>query len=206
MHVSVGLHPRHDGRSGGPDHGTSAGVGMPLQHLTQGRVAADGILLPQVRDEGRRRGAPAGDVLDEQGGGVGAATQQRRGVAIDRKAHQNEEAAALRGEDQLHPLLGAPVANNDRTRSLIAAIVPTGIVAGLLDGTAAVIAHLLRGGRAPERIFKYIASAALGPTATTGGWEMVAVGVLFHMTIAMGWTALFYLAATRVSVLNRCHY
>ena len=95
------------------------------------------------------------------------------------------------------------MANTDRTRSLIAAIVPTGIIAGLLDGAAAVIAHLLRGGRAPDRIFKYIASAALGPTATTGGWEMVAVGVLFHMTIAMGWTALFYLAATRVSALVR---
>ena len=95
------------------------------------------------------------------------------------------------------------MANNDRTRSLIAAIVPTGIIAGLLDGSAAIVTHYLRGGRAPERIFKYIASAALGPTATTGGWEMVAVGVLFHMTIAMGWTALFYLAATRVSVLVR---
>ncbi len=61
----------------------------------------------------------------------------------------------------------------------------------------------VRGGRNPERIFKYIASALLGADALTGGAGIVALGVLLHMCIAMGWTVVFFLAASRIASLYR---
>ena len=83
------------------------------------------------------------------------------------------------------------------------AILLTGLLAGVLDGAAAVIVYLVRGGRTPARIFNFIASGVFGPAAMSGGTPMVFAGVGFHMLIAMGWTILFFLAARQFEVLRR---
>jgi hypothetical protein len=87
--------------------------------------------------------------------------------------------------------------------SLPTAIATTGLLAGVLDGLSAVVNHLIQGGRAPQRIFKYIASGVFGPSAMTGGTPMVVIGVCFHLLIAMAWTVLFFLAAQRLVALRR---
>ena len=87
--------------------------------------------------------------------------------------------------------------------SLPMAILTTGFLAGVLDGLSAVVNHLIQGGRAPQRIFKYIASGVLGPSALAGGTMMVVTGVCFHMAIAMMWTIIFFLVAQRLAVLRR---
>jgi hypothetical protein len=86
---------------------------------------------------------------------------------------------------------------------MTSAILRTGILAGILDGSAAVIVHLIRGGRTPARIYNYIASGVFGPAAMSGGTPMVFAGIGFHMVIAMCWTILFYLAARQFEVLRR---
>ena len=83
------------------------------------------------------------------------------------------------------------------------AILLTGLLAGVLDGTAAVIVYLIRGGRTPERIYNYIASGVFGPAAMTGGTPMVFAGIALHLVIAMGWTVLFFLAARQFEGLRR---
>ena len=83
------------------------------------------------------------------------------------------------------------------------AILFTGLVAGILDGAAAVALYLIRGGRAPARIFNFIASGVFGPAAMTGGTPMVMAGIVFHLMIAIGWTMLFFLAARKFDVLRR---
>ena len=83
------------------------------------------------------------------------------------------------------------------------AILVTGLIAGVLDGTAAVLLHLIRGGRTPERIFNYIASGVFGPAAMTGGTPMVLAGIVFHLVIALGWTILFFVAARQFEGLRR---
>ncbi|MBI3792634.1 MAG: hypothetical protein HY275_17390 [Gemmatimonadetes bacterium] len=77
------------------------------------------------------------------------------------------------------------------------ALVNTGLVAGFADGSAAVIVHLLRGGRTPVRIFNFIASALVGPAAMAGEWQYALLGFVLHMGIAMGWTVLFFALASR---------
>jgi hypothetical protein len=86
---------------------------------------------------------------------------------------------------------------------MTSAILRTGILAGILDGSAAVIVHLIRGGRTPARIYNYIASGVFGPAAMSGGTPMVFAGIGFHMVIAMCWTILFFLAARQFEVLRR---
>ena len=83
------------------------------------------------------------------------------------------------------------------------AILRTGLLAGVLDGSAAVVVYLIRGGKTPERIYNYIASGVFGPAAMTGGTPMVFAGIGLHLMIAMGWTVLFFLAARQFVVLRR---
>jgi hypothetical protein len=83
------------------------------------------------------------------------------------------------------------------------AILLTGLLAGVLDGAAAVIVYLIRGGRTPARIFNFIASGVYGPAAMSGGTPMVFAGIAFHMVIAMGWTVVFFFAARQFEGLRR---
>ncbi len=79
------------------------------------------------------------------------------------------------------------------------AILLTGLVAGLCDGTAAVVNYAAHGGTEPVKIAYYIASALFGrDTAYAGGWPMAVCGILMHFAIAMSWTALFYVVYPRV--------
>ena len=87
--------------------------------------------------------------------------------------------------------------------SLPTEILTTGLLAGVLDGLSAVVNYLIQGGRAPQRIFMYIASGVFGPRAMAGGTPMVAAGISFHMLIAMIWTVIFFLAAQPLGVLRR---
>jgi hypothetical protein len=83
------------------------------------------------------------------------------------------------------------------------AILFTGLLAGVLDGLGAIAVYLIRGGRAPARIFNFIASGVFGPSAMTGGTPMVIAGIGFHLVIAIGWTALFFVAARQFEGLWR---
>jgi uncharacterized membrane protein YagU involved in acid resistance len=86
---------------------------------------------------------------------------------------------------------------------MLNAILVTGLIAGVLDGLAAVLVHLIRGGRTPERIYNFIASGVFGPSAMTGGTPMVIAGIVFHLIIAIIWTALYFVAARKWRFLRR---
>src|SRR5688572_11449150 len=72
-------------------------------------------------------------------------------------------------------------------------ILLAGLVAGVLDGLAAVISTYLANGRGPEVVFKFVASGVFGSKAAfAGGTEMVMAGLIFHMLIATIWAVIFY--------------
>ena len=77
----------------------------------------------------------------------------------------------------------------------------TGLVAGLMDGTAASIQYVAKTGNSPDRVFSYVASALFAPD-TFGATMTVVVGILMHLSIAMGWATLFFLVAPRVALLR----
>ena len=71
-------------------------------------------------------------------------------------------------------------------------IISAGLLVGLLDGLAAIISYLVKGGKHPEKIFHFIASAVFGSTALKGGTDMLLAGIAFHLLIAMIWTLIFF--------------
>jgi hypothetical protein len=88
---------------------------------------------------------------------------------------------------------------------VINAIIKSGLIAGVLDITAACVHFLIvSGGKSPVFIFKYIASAVFGKEqAYAEGLPMEALGLLFHFIIAMIFTAFFFFIYPRFRLLSR---
>ena len=85
------------------------------------------------------------------------------------------------------------------TPSLVQWILLTGLLAGTLDGLAAVINFTINGGKDPVvLIFRYIAGAVFGAKARTGGTPMVIWGIFFHYMIAMLFTIFFFLIYPKI--------
>jgi len=78
-------------------------------------------------------------------------------------------------------------------------ILGIGLVAGTLDITENIVFNAFRGITA-WRIFQYIASGLLGAHSFQMGWSSVGLGVVIHYAIALTWTAIFYLAATKLNL------
>jgi hypothetical protein len=77
-----------------------------------------------------------------------------------------------------------------------------GLVAGTLDITENIVFNAFRG-ITPWRIFQYIASGLLGKHSFQMGWSSVGLGIAIHYAIALGWTGIFYIAATKFVALTR---
>lgn len=77
------------------------------------------------------------------------------------------------------------------------------LLAGTLDGAAAVIQFLIiSGGGNPIRVFQYIASGVFG-RAAFDTQAMAFWGIAFHYFIALCWTLFFFLLYPKVSLLRR---
>jgi uncharacterized membrane protein YagU involved in acid resistance len=83
-----------------------------------------------------------------------------------------------------------------------AAILWAGLVAGVLDLTAALVTNTLRGLR-PLRILQAISSGLLGLDSYSGGFKTAALGVVLHFIIALGAAAVYYAASLRLTSLVR---
>ncbi|MCW3090974.1 MAG: hypothetical protein JWP81_2043 [Ferruginibacter sp.] len=86
---------------------------------------------------------------------------------------------------------------------IVSAIIKTGLLAGTLDISAALIQFYLKTGKNVLIVLKFIASAVFGKSAFEGGYDMAAMGLLFHYIIAFGWTILFFLLYPRMPLLGK---
>ncbi|HEX3985281.1 MAG TPA: hypothetical protein VHX13_01630 [Acidobacteriaceae bacterium] len=84
--------------------------------------------------------------------------------------------------------------------SSVGAVLRIGLIAGTLDISENLVFNAFRH-ITPAMIFRYIASGLLGMAAIRGGAGMVTLGVAIHYTIALAWTALYFLAARRWRLL-----
>ena len=82
-------------------------------------------------------------------------------------------------------------------------ILRAGLLAGILDGCAAIVQAYLMRGTSPIVVFQYIASGALGRAAFDGGLATVAVGVLFHLFIGLSWATLFFVCYPYLDFLKK---
>lgn len=81
-------------------------------------------------------------------------------------------------------------------------ILRIGLIAGTLDITDALVFSWFRG-VTPTRVFQYIASGLLGPQSMQLGMAAVILGILIHFTIALTWTAIFYVASRKFPILHQ---
>jgi uncharacterized membrane protein YagU involved in acid resistance len=87
---------------------------------------------------------------------------------------------------------------SDRPTSLFMAILLTGLLAGTLDITAAIIQFCIPTPRNPVRIFEFIASGVFGTSAFSTGPVMAFLGLVFHYFIAIAWTSVFFTLYPRI--------
>jgi hypothetical protein len=81
-------------------------------------------------------------------------------------------------------------------------ILRVGLIAGTLDISDALIFSYFRGAT-PVRVFQFIASGLIGLKSFQLGWMSVVLGVGIHYFIALTWTAVFYFASRKFTVLIR---
>lgn len=85
---------------------------------------------------------------------------------------------------------------------LLKTILFSGLTVGVLDGLAATISTVLKGGSA-IRVFQYISSGLFGPSAFQGGLWMAGLGVFLHFVIAFGASVVFVAASRLFPQLTR---
>ena len=77
------------------------------------------------------------------------------------------------------------------------------LIVGVLDALDAIVVFGLRSGATPARIFRGIATGALGGAAATGGTPAAILGVLIHFTVALGIVTTYVVVSRVLPVLRR---
>ncbi len=83
------------------------------------------------------------------------------------------------------------------------AIITAWLVAGTLDIASALIYYGLTAHVAPTRLLQGIAAGLLGAASFQGGAATAVLGLACHYFIALVWTLLFFVAASRMTILTR---
>jgi uncharacterized membrane protein YagU involved in acid resistance len=82
-------------------------------------------------------------------------------------------------------------------------VLTAGLIAGLLDITAACIKFYSNTGKGPAPVLQFVASGIFGKKAFTGGNEMLAWGLFFHFLIAVGFATLYVLLFRQYSFIRK---
>jgi hypothetical protein len=92
----------------------------------------------------------------------------------------------------------AHVSDSLFTRDNISRVVRAGILTAIIDGLFSSVLSVFFYGSTVERLFQGVASTLLGSEAFNGGKLTLAIGLLMHFGVALGWSAVFLLIARRV--------
>jgi hypothetical protein len=84
-----------------------------------------------------------------------------------------------------------------------ARLVRAGLLTALVDGTFSSVLAAGFYGSSVARLFQGVAATLLGPSALDGGAATALVGVLMHVGVAFGWSAVFLLLHARSAALRR---
>jgi hypothetical protein len=87
--------------------------------------------------------------------------------------------------------------------SFFSSALKSGLIAGVLDATAASLQAYMMRGATPDRVFTFVASGAFGQRAYEEGSMMAVIGLAFHFIIALIWTFIFYAAYPKIKALQR---
>jgi len=86
---------------------------------------------------------------------------------------------------------------------LAKAITLTGLLAGTLDITAAIVMYVTATGKSGLDVLRYVASGAFGSEAFTGGMPMALAGLIFHYIIAYSFTIIYFLLYKKIILVSK---
>lgn len=89
------------------------------------------------------------------------------------------------------------------TRDSLFRLVRAGLLTGILDGLFSSVLSVAFYDSTVTRLFQGVASTLLGREAFDGGTATALIGVLMHLGVAFGWSAVFLLLARRSSWIRR---
>jgi len=81
------------------------------------------------------------------------------------------------------------------------AILFGGLIAGILDITAASVNIWLNSGRGPISTFQSVTGGLYGAETFKGGYETAAIGLALHFFIATTWAAVYYLLSRKLKFM-----
>lgn len=82
-------------------------------------------------------------------------------------------------------------ASNSRRNSALSGLVRAGLLTGVTDGLFASVLNVAFYDSTVTRLWQGVASTLLGPSAFERGTESALIGVLMHLGVAFGWSAVF---------------
>lgn len=82
-------------------------------------------------------------------------------------------------------------------------LVRAGVLTSVVDGAFSSILATFFYGSSATRLFQGVGSTLLGPRALDGGASTAAIGVLMHVGVAFGWSAVLWMVARQSSALRR---
>ncbi|MFL5579873.1 MAG: hypothetical protein ACJ8AO_05825 [Gemmatimonadaceae bacterium] len=89
--------------------------------------------------------------------------------------------------------------NEDLRARLLRAWLVTAVVDGIFASTLSATAY----GSTVARLWQGVASVLLGPSALQGGTRTMLIGLLMHVGVALGWSAVFLFLWARSARLRR---
>lgn len=78
-----------------------------------------------------------------------------------------------------------------------------GLLTAIVDGTFSSVLSVAAYGSTVTRLFQGVAATVLGSRAFEGGWSTAACGMLMHVGVAFGWSAVFLLGILRAPAVRR---
>jgi hypothetical protein len=81
-----------------------------------------------------------------------------------------------------------------------------GLIAGVMDITAAILTWRIKASVPPIRVLQSVASGWMGKDAFRGGWPAAILGLAFHFLIAFTAATVFYLASRKIGFLLNSVY
>lgn len=85
------------------------------------------------------------------------------------------------------------------TRDDLSRLVRAGLLTALSDGLFSSVLSAAFYGSTVTRLFQGVAATLLGPRALQGGTSTALIGVLMHIGVAFGWSAVFLFLVMRLS-------
>jgi hypothetical protein len=89
------------------------------------------------------------------------------------------------------------------TRPFFSRLALAGVVTAIVDGLFSSVLSVAFYHSTVTRLFQGVASVLLGPDALTGGTRTAAIGLLMHVGVAFGWSAVFLLLVSQSARIRR---